>query len=67
MRFVEVTMTPTGLAVAPNGQRPQPLPWAGGMTFFGGDNTTLTFRRANGGSVELVRDDAGNVHVFRKR
>jgi CubicO group peptidase (beta-lactamase class C family) len=66
MRFVEVTMSPTGLAVSPNGQRAQPLPWAGGMTFYGGDNTTLTFRRVNG-VVELVRDDAGNVHIFRKR
>ena len=70
MRFVEVSMTPTGLAVAPNGQRPQPLPWAGGMTFYAGDDVTLTFRRVNGAAgpiVELVRDNAGNVIVFRKR
>ena len=70
MKFVEVTATPTGLALSPNGQRPQTLPWAGGLTFYAGDNTTLTFRRANGDSgpiVELIRDDAGNVHIFRRK
>lgn len=67
---IEVVATPTGLAFGPSGARPEPLPWAGGLTFYAGETTTLTFRRANGDSgpvVELRRDDAGNHAILRKQ
>ncbi len=67
--IVEVTASPAGLSFAPPGQRADPLPWAGGQTFYLGETTTLTFRRANGESgpvTELRRDDAGN-HAILKR
>jgi hypothetical protein len=67
---VEVTQTPTGLAFAPSGQRPEPLPWAGGLTFYPQENVTLTFRRANGNSgpvTELRRDDPGNHAILKKQ
>lgn len=66
---IEVTAGPQGLMFAPMGRRPDALPWAGGLTFFAGETTTLTFRRANGNSgpvVELRRDDAGNHAILRK-
>jgi len=45
------------------------LAWAGGLTFYSDDNTTITFRRANGdrGPVtELRRDNAGNHATLKK-
>ena len=68
--FVEVTQTPTGLAFARNGVRPQPLPWIGGLTFYAQEDVTFTFRRANGDSgpvTELHRDDGGNRYILRKQ
>lgn len=66
---LEVTATPNGLAFAVNGGRPQPLPWAGGTTFYAGETTTLTFvgGTANGPYAEVRRDDAGNHAVLRRR
>lgn len=67
---IDVTQSPTGLAFAPNGGRPEPLPWAGGLTFYAQHDVTLTFRRANGDTgpvIELRRDDAGNHMIFRKQ
>lgn len=66
---VEVTSTPQGLAFAVNGGRPEPLPWAGGLTFYAQENVTLTFRGEHGGDgpvIELRRDDAGNHQILRK-
>jgi D-alanyl-D-alanine carboxypeptidase len=68
--IIEVTQTPTGLAFAPTGARPEPLPWAGGLTFYAQQDVTLTFRRANGDAgpvTELRRDDAGNHYIFKKQ
>lgn len=67
---VEVTMTPTGLAFAANGSRAQPIPWMGGSTFYTGENTRVTFKRANGDSgpaTELHRDDPGNHAILRRK
>jgi CubicO group peptidase (beta-lactamase class C family) len=67
---IEVTSTPNGLSFSVNGSRPQPLPWAGGLRFYGQENVTLTFRRANGDSgpvTELRRDDMGNLYVLKKQ
>jgi hypothetical protein len=67
---MEVTALPTGLAFAPVGGRPEALPWAGGLTFYANETTTLTFRRANGDSgpvIELRRDDAGNHAILKKQ
>jgi CubicO group peptidase (beta-lactamase class C family) len=67
---VEVTQTPTGLAFAPNGGRPQALPWISGLTFYANESVTLTFRRSNGDTgpvTELRRDDGGNHLILRKR
>jgi hypothetical protein len=67
---IEVTQTPAGLAFAPVGQRPEPLPWVGGLTFYAQESVTLTFRRANGNSgpvTELRRDDPGNHAVLKKQ
>jgi CubicO group peptidase (beta-lactamase class C family) len=68
--IIEVTSSPTGLAFAPGNGRPEPLPWAGGLTFYADEFTTLTFRRANGGSgpvVELRRDNSGNHAILKKQ
>jgi CubicO group peptidase (beta-lactamase class C family) len=68
--FIDVTQTPTGLAFAPNGQRPDVLPWADGLTFYANEFVTLTFRRANGDSgpvTELRRDDSGNLYILKKQ
>lgn len=65
-----VTSTPNGLAFSINGSRPQPLPWAGGATFFGGETTTLTFVGSAGPDApfaELHRDDPGNHAVLVRR
>ena len=67
---IEVTQSARGLAFSPGGGRAQPLPWAGGLTFFAQEMVTLTFRRANGDTgpvIELRRDDAGNHMIFRKQ
>lgn len=67
---IEVSASPTGLAFSVNGSRPEPLPWAGGMTFYGSETATLTFRRANGQTgpvTELRRDDPGNHAILRKQ
>lgn len=67
---IEVTQSPAGLAFAPSGGRPEPLPWAGGLTFYAQENVTLTFRRANGDTgpaIELRRDDAGNHSILKKQ
>lgn len=67
---VEVTMTPTGLAFAANGSRAQPIPWMGGSTFYTGENTRVTFKRANGDSgpaIELHRDDPGNHAILKRK
>jgi CubicO group peptidase (beta-lactamase class C family) len=67
---VEVTHPPTGLAFSANGSRPEPLPWAGELTFYASENVTLTFRRAagSGGPVtELRRDDPGNHIILKKQ
>jgi CubicO group peptidase (beta-lactamase class C family) len=67
---IEVTQSPAGLAFAPSGGRPEPLPWAGGLTFYAQENVTLTFRRANGDTgpvTELRRDDAGNHYILKKQ
>ncbi len=67
---LEITMTEAGLAVSPNGGRPLTLAWGGGLTFYIGDNTVLTFHRTSGasGSVDgLHIDDAGNHRIFKKR
>jgi CubicO group peptidase (beta-lactamase class C family) len=66
---IEVTQSPAGLAFAPAGGRPEPLPWAGGLTFYAQETVTLTFRRANGDTgpvTELRRDDPGNHSILRK-
>jgi hypothetical protein len=66
----EVTQSPAGLAFAPAGGRPQPLPWAGGLTFHAQETVTLTFRRANGDTgpvTELRRHDPGNHSILRKQ
>ena len=66
---IEVSKTDAGLAIGPVGGRAQPLAWAGGLTFYSDDNTTITFRRANGdrGPVtELRRDNAGNHATLKK-
>lgn len=68
--YIDVTQTPTGLAFAPNGQRPEVLPWADGLRFYPNEFTTLTFRRANGDSgpvTELRRDDSGNHSILKKQ
>jgi CubicO group peptidase (beta-lactamase class C family) len=67
---IEVSESPTGLAFAVNGGRPEALPRAGDLTFYASENVTLTFRRANGETgpvTELRRDDAGNHYILRKR
>jgi hypothetical protein len=67
---IEVTQTPAGLAFSFNGSRPEPLPWVGGLRFYGSENVTLTFRRANGDTgpvTELRRDDPGNHYILRKQ
>jgi CubicO group peptidase (beta-lactamase class C family) len=67
---IEVTQSPAGLAFTPAGGRPQPLPWAGGLTFYAQETVTLTFRRANGDTgpvTELRRDDEGNHMILRKQ
>lgn len=67
---IEVTQTPTGLAFSINGSRPEPLPWAGGLRFYGQETVTLSFRRANGDSgpvTELRRDDMGNHYILKKQ
>ena len=67
---IEVTETLGGPAFSLNGSRPQPLPWSEGLTFYGSDAVTLTFRRANGTSgpvTELRRDDGGNHYVLKKQ
>jgi CubicO group peptidase (beta-lactamase class C family) len=67
---IEVTQSAAGLAFTPAGGRPQPLPWAGGLTFYAQETVTLTFRRANGDSgpvTELRRDDEGNHMILRKQ
>lgn len=67
---IEIMKTDQGLSVAPNGGRPQPIAWAGGLTFYLGDNTSLTFRRASGGSGPMTGfriDDAGNHRIFKKQ
>lgn len=66
----EVSPSPKGLAFSVNGSPPEPLPWAGGLTFYAGDDVTLTFRRANGDSgpvIELRRDNAGNHAILKKQ
>jgi CubicO group peptidase (beta-lactamase class C family) len=67
---IDVTQAPNGLSFSINGGRAQPLPWAGGLTFFAQDQVTLSFHRANGdrGPVtELRRDDMGNLARLRKQ
>lgn len=67
---IDVSASPNGLAFSVNGSRPEPLPWAGDLTFYAQERTTLTFRRAGGGNgavTELRRDDGGNLMVFRKQ
>jgi CubicO group peptidase (beta-lactamase class C family) len=67
---IEVTQSPNGLAFSMNGSRPQPLPWAGGLTFHGQETVTLTFHRANrdsGPVTELRRDDMGNHYILEKQ
>lgn len=66
---IEITKTDGGLAIAPPGVRPELLAWAGGLTFYIADNTTITFRRANGDQgpvTELHRDNAGNHAILKK-
>ena len=67
---IDVTSAPNGLSFSINGGRVQPLPWAGGLTFFAQDQVTLSFHRANGdrGPVtELWRDDMGNLGRLKKQ
>jgi hypothetical protein len=67
---IEVTQTPTGLSFSMNGSRPERLPWAGGLRFYGQETVTLTFRRATGANspvTDLRRDDAGNHYILRKQ
>lgn len=66
-QVIEVTNTPEGVAFSPGGGRAQRLPWAGGLTFYPTDNTTLTFRKGSDGVMELHRDDAGNHAIMRRR
>lgn len=66
---IEVTQSPNGLAFSVNGSRPQPLPWAGGLTFYAQPDVTLTFHRQGGASgpvTELRRDDMGNLMILEK-
>lgn len=63
---IEVTASPNGLAFAPEGGRPQPLPWAGGLKFYAQETVTLTFQRGANGVIELRRDDPGNHSILRK-
>lgn len=68
--IIEVSATPTGLAFSVNGSPPEPLPWAGGLTFYAGATTTLTFERAKSGDgpmAELRRDNAGNHTILRRQ
>jgi hypothetical protein len=65
-----VTQSPRGLAFSPNGGRAEPLPWVGDLTFYAGEDVTLTFRRAHGDSgpvTELRRDDGGNLYILKKQ
>jgi CubicO group peptidase (beta-lactamase class C family) len=67
---IEVTQSPKGLAFSPNGGRAEPLPWVGDLTFYAGEDVTLSFRRANGASgpvTELRRDDGGNLYILKKQ
>jgi hypothetical protein len=67
---IEVTQSPRGLAFSPNGGRAEPLPWVGDLTFYAGEDVTLTFRRAHGDSgpvTELRRDDGGNLYILKKQ
>jgi hypothetical protein len=67
---LEVTQTPKGLAFSLGGSRAEPLPWVGGLSFYAGEDVTLTFRRANGANgpvVEIRRDDGGNHYILRKQ
>lgn len=67
---IEVTSSPRGLAFSVNGARPEALPWADGLTFYGGETVTLTFRRLHGDSgpvTELRRDDPGNHVILKKQ
>jgi CubicO group peptidase (beta-lactamase class C family) len=67
---IEVSASPTGLAFSANGSRPEALPWAGELTFYANEFTTLTFRRANGDTgpvIELRRDNTGNHAILKKQ
>ena len=67
---IEVTQSPRGLALLFNGSRPEPLPWVGDLTFYAGEDVTLTFRRAHGDSgpvIEARLDDGGNLYIFKKQ
>ena len=66
---IEVTESPRGLAFSINGSRPEPLPWVGGLNFYGGEDVTLSFRRAAAGGpvTELRRDDGGNLYILRRQ
>ena len=67
---IEVSQSPNGLAFSIIGSPPEPLPWAAGLTFYAGQDVTLTFRRANGGTgpvTELHRDNAGNHAILKKQ
>lgn len=67
---IDVSASPNGLAFSVNGSRPEPLPWAGDLTFYAQERVTLTFRRAAGGTgavTELRRDDGGNLMVCKKQ
>ncbi|HET9424615.1 MAG TPA: serine hydrolase domain-containing protein [Gemmatimonadaceae bacterium] len=68
---IAITRTDSGLAIVPPtpGARPALLAWAGGLRFYASDNTTITFRRANGDTgpvIEMRRDNAGNHAILKK-
>lgn len=67
---IEVSAGAQGLSFSYNGSRPQPLPWAGGSTFYGSETASLTFTTSageGGPMTELRRDDAGNYAILRRR
>jgi hypothetical protein len=42
----------------------------GDLSFYAGEDVTLSFRRANGSSgpvTELRRDDGGNLYILKKQ
>ena len=67
---IDVTPSPGGLAMSLNGSRPEPWAWVGGLNFYGSEDVTLTFRRAQGDSgpvIEARFDDGGNLYILKKQ